>query len=94
METQARRQPLSPTKAGPQKEFVDNLPMPADLFHQLFHTLNERLADDDCDHSMRWTEEFLADNEVDTDAVVEWLAEEGGLCDCEVIANVEEKFIG
>lgn len=81
------------TKAGPRKEFVETLPMAADLFHQLFTTLNQQLSSDECDHSLRWTEEFLSDNDVDVEAVVEWLAEEGGLCDCEVIANVEEKFI-
>lgn len=94
MDTQARRQAIRNSQAGQQKEFVDSLPMPADLFHQLFSVLNEQLSTDECDHSLRWTEEFLADSDVDTDAVVEWLAEQGGFCDCEVIANVEEKFLG
>lgn len=93
MDKQARRLAVRNPKAGPQKEFFDSLPMPADLFHQLFSSLNEQLSNDECDHSLRFTEEFLADSDVDTDAVIEWLGEQGGLCDCEVIANVEEKFL-
>jgi hypothetical protein len=72
----------------------DSLPMPADLFRQLFDRLDERLIEDGCDHSLRLTEEFLAGSEVDTEAVLAWLAERGGYCDCEVLANVEDEVTG
>jgi hypothetical protein len=91
MDTEARRQALNTFKAGQRKALIDSLPMPADLFHQLFEMLDERLIEDGCDHSLRWTEEFLSGSEVDTDAVLAWLAEHGGFCDCEVLANVEDE---
>lgn len=93
MDKQARRQALKSWKAGQQQEFAASLPMQADLFHHLFDSLNEQLGADECDHSLRLTEEFLADTDVDAEAVIEWLAEQGGYCDCEVLANVEEKFL-
>lgn len=75
------------------RAFDSLLPMPADLFHQLFNTLNDRLGEQPCDHSLRVTEAFLEESDIDADAVIEWLAEHGGICDCEVIANVEEHFL-
>lgn len=69
---------------------TDSLPMTVGLFEQLFDVLDERLAEDPCDHSLRLTEEFLAECDLDTEEVLVWLAERGGTCDCEVLANVAE----
>ncbi len=55
--------------------------MTVGLFEQLFDLLDERLAEDPCDHSMRLTEEFLAECDLDTEEVLVWLAERGGTCD-------------
>lgn len=66
--------------------------MPADLFRELFDCLDERLAEEGCHDGLRMTEAFLDSHDCDTEAVLEWLKENGGGCDCEVLANAEEKF--
>ena len=50
--------------------------------------LDESLSEG-CDHSHRFTRTFLACHKLPEDRVVSWLGENGGYCDCEVLANVE-----
>ena len=57
----------------------------------LFGYLGERLDHGRCDNTMRLTAEFLrkSDDCGDCEGALEWLAERGGFCDCEVLLNVE-----
>lgn len=63
---------------------------PEDLV-ALFDHLDGALAEG-CDHTLRFTRQFLAAHSLPIDLVVPWLAEYGGYCDCEVLANVEESW--
>jgi len=45
-----------------------------------------------CDHTLRQTLRFLRGRALDPKAVVPWLNYHGGYCDCEVIANVADKY--
>lgn len=57
----------------------------------LFDHLDEALAEG-CDHSLRLTRAFLASRSLSEEAIVPWLGEYGGYCDCEVLANVEDAW--
>ena len=59
--------------------FEESLPIDRELFFQLFDYLDERLEKRGCNHDFSLK-------------VLEFLEENGGYCDCEVIFNVEEKF--
>ena len=58
---------------------------------ELFDHLDGALADG-CDHSLRFTQAFLRSRGLAEAAIVPWLAGYGGYCDCEVLANVEERW--
>jgi hypothetical protein len=45
-----------------------------------------------CDHTLRRTIQFLSQRSLDAERVLSWLRENGAHCDCEVTANVEDKF--
>lgn len=45
-----------------------------------------------CDHTFKWTRHFLKDKNLDEVVVIDWLTRQGGNCDCEVLANVEERW--
>ena len=83
---------LAEYKRRQKEAFLSSLPMSADLFRELFDYLDERLREDGCEHDFRLTETFLSEQDCDAEAVLEWLEENGGGCDCEVLANIEEKF--
>lgn len=73
------------------KEFEENLPMSRDDFKRLFDFLDEKLTDTDCDDRLTLTKSFLLNNNI-PNPVLDWLEENGGHCDCEVLMNVEELF--
>ena len=76
-----------------QKSRTASLPMPAARFSELLTVLDERLSENECDHTHRVTEDFLAEADgVEAEDVLAWLVDRGGVCDCEVQANLEDDF--
>jgi hypothetical protein len=79
--------------AKQQREFYESLPMADILFADLFDFLDGQLSETECDHEMTHTKAWLEANcPENADAVLAWLADHGGYCDCEVLMNVEEYF--
>lgn len=92
-EKKRRKQILDELRQKQQEEFGLNLPMAREAFEKLFDDLDEHLEKVGCDDTNRLTIEFLRDNKMQNpENVLKWLAENGGYCDCEILANVEEKF--
>jgi hypothetical protein len=90
-EKQRRKQILDDLAKKQKEAFENNLPMSRDQFQKLFDFLDEEL--EDCDDTLKLTEAFLTQTGiVDKKRVLEWLNQNGGYCDCEVLANVEEQF--
>ena len=58
---------------------------------ELFNYVDASLSGD-CDHTLRYTREFLSSRQLPEASVIPWLAEYGGYCDCEVLSNVEERW--
>ncbi|RZJ54471.1 MAG: DUF2695 domain-containing protein [Flavobacterium sp.] len=74
-------------------EFRQNLPIDENLFPRLFDFLDNELEKNGCNHTSLITEKYLQKTGVtNLTEVVEWLAENGGYCDCEILANVEDLF--
>ena len=63
------------------------MPLSHDDLRALFDGLDAAL-EDGCDHTLRHTRELLRERGLDEERVLPWLAEYGGHCDCEVLANV------
>ena len=72
--------------------FESSLPMPRQMFKKLFNYLDKQSGKRECGHDLSMTKEFLKKNNIPEKPVVDWLEENGGFCDCEVIFNVEELF--
>ena len=91
-EKDKRKEILRQLKSKEKENFDNSLPMDKGIFQELFEHLDEYLGDE-CDHSLTMTKEFLKEKGIENiDKVVEWLSDNGGYCDCEVLMNVEEKF--
>jgi hypothetical protein len=61
---------------------------PEELKALLDH-LDERLPHSGCDHTLRLTCRWAADQRIDGERLAESLLHFGGECDCEVLANVD-----
>ena len=92
MNKQEKKLKLKEWKQEKKIEFEKSLPISRKLFEQLFEYLDEKLDIEKCSHDLSLTVEFLIQNNLAQDAVINWLKENGGYCDCEVLYNVEEKF--
>jgi len=92
-EKEKRKQLLDELRQKAAEQFESSLPMSRDRFKMLFDYLDTELSEKDCDDTNRMTKTFLDQMGVqNTDEILKWLAENGGYCDCEILANVEELF--
>jgi hypothetical protein len=71
-----------------------SLPVSVGQLQALFNHLDNRLAKENCDDTLRHTQQFATATKLPYEALKSWLATLGGYCDCEVLANVEEKIEG
>ena len=92
MNKDEKRKALAEYKRRQREAFLASLPMSAELFRELFDHLDEKLSEEDCQDDLHLTTAFLKEQDCDTEAVLSWLEENGGGCDCEVLGNIEEKF--
>jgi Protein of unknown function (DUF2695) len=72
------------------RKLRQTLPVPVAVMKGLFDHVDAQLAQQKCDHSLRHTREFIHSHGLPEDAVVHWLEDNHGYCDCEVIFNSEE----
>ncbi|MBC5773157.1 DUF2695 domain-containing protein [Pontibacter sp. KCTC 32443] len=91
-EKDRQKQLRAELKIKEKENFLNSLPIPADQFKELFDFLDEKLEQDGCDDTLSLTKSYLDKQGIENEKVVSWLEENGGYCDCEVLANVEEKF--
>lgn len=88
-----RKQALSELAQKQRQEFEQSLPVKREIFENLFDYLDDQLEESGCDHTNRLTVTFFKNDKIENiEMVLDWLAENGGYCDCEILANVEEKF--
>lgn len=70
---------------------LDEIPLHETVLRQLFDYIDSELKNTGCDHTLRHSVTFLEKSKVPhIDQVISWLNDNGGYCDCEVIANVEQ----
>lgn len=92
-EKERRKQLKNEWKQKQQEEFEQNLPMDRGIFEKLFDVLDQQLEENGCDDTNRLTTKFLQAHKIENiENILKWLAENGGYCDCEILANVEELF--
>jgi hypothetical protein len=91
-ERQKRKALIRQVKHDEQVRAEEQLPLPRPVIKALFDYVNARLEKEGCDHALRYTRAFLDEHELPPAPVIAWLAGQGGYCDCEVIANVEEAW--
>jgi len=92
-EKQKRKQLLVNLRKKADDEFENSLPMSRESFKKLFDYLDIELNDKGCDDTNRLTKSFLTQiGAKNPEEILDWLADKGGYCDCEILANVEEQF--
>lgn len=89
---QSRKQKLHQWRAQQRGAARAKLPLPDAQMRALFDMLDKALPKQDCDHTLRLVRKWAEQEAVSFDAVAAWCHENGGHCDCEVLANCEERW--
>lgn len=64
------------------------LPARKQQFDGLFDFLETKLAGQSCDHTSRFTMQYLMQNMMDFGKVSGWLSQNGGYCDCKIVEEI------
>jgi hypothetical protein len=88
----SRKEAMDRWKADQRAAARARLPLPNEQIQALFDMLDVELPAKGCDHTLRLTRAWLAAKELPIEAVVTWLQENGGFCDCEALANAEQAW--
>jgi Protein of unknown function (DUF2695) len=93
MREKARRRAINIALARPEGARAEQfMPIADEDLQLLFDHLDRVLTTSGCDHRSRATRDFLSSKNLPADQIIQWLAEHGGFCDREVLANVEEAW--
>jgi hypothetical protein len=93
-EEKAKRQAIKQAlRQAKHQRFRSTLPLSPDVLRAMFNFVYQRLAESECDNTLKHAVNFLSEHQVEAGSVVSWLENLGGYCDCEVLANVEERFV-
>ena len=86
MDKQRKKNALKQWKHAERADLVSAMPLSLEQLHRLLDYLDANLVA--CDHSTKLTSHFLDVEQLERDKVLSWLGEQGGYCDCEVLANL------
>jgi hypothetical protein len=68
--------------------FLDRLPAGAQTISLLIDYVEDELYDSECNHTLQHAMKFMMDNHLDFPKITSWLNENGGYCDCKVLAEI------
>lgn len=88
MDKQQRKAAIKGWKHAGLTNLIDGMPLAPQQLHRLLDYLAANLKV--CDHTTKLTAIFLHVEKLEKDKVLSWLAERGGFCDCEVLANLAD----
>ncbi|QQS41194.1 MAG: DUF2695 domain-containing protein [Acidobacteriota bacterium] len=70
------------------ERFLENLPATKDQIEGLFDFLEMKLEAQPCNHTNRFTMQYVMQNMMDFGKVSGWLSNNGGYCDCKIVSEI------
>ena len=70
------------------QKFIDSLPAGERNINALLDYVEDSLYDKDCNHSLRYSMQFMMENHLDFPRLTSWLTNNGGYCDCKVMEQI------
>jgi hypothetical protein len=92
LEKRHRKEALDRWKAQQRATARGKLLLPDAQLQALFDWLDAELPQRKCDHTLRLSREWLAEQNIEVAPVEAWLRENGGYCDCEALANAAQAW--
>ena len=67
---------------------IKKLPASKAQFDSLFDFLEDKLDGNPCDHTSRFTMQYLMQKAMNFPKVSAWLSQQGGYCDCKILEEI------
>lgn len=68
--------------------FLDRLPERQQTISRMLDFVEDELYESECNHSLQYAMRFMMDNRLDFPRLTAWLNNNGGYCDCKVLAEI------
>ncbi|MFV0389719.1 MAG: DUF2695 domain-containing protein [Pyrinomonadaceae bacterium] len=70
------------------ERYLGKLPASKQQFDELFAFLEAKIAQNGCDHTSRYTMQFMMQRMMNFAKVSGWLSQNGGYCDCKILEEI------
>ena len=81
---------LHAVRENTRQKVRNSFPVAVPMLKALFNYVDSQLDSTECDHTLRYVRDFIRSRELPEEAVVSWLENNGGYCDCEAVVNAEQ----
>ena len=68
--------------------FLDSLPAQQHTISELLDFIEDELYESTCNHSLQYAMRYMMENKLDFGKLTSWLNNNGGYCDCKVMAEI------
>jgi hypothetical protein len=92
MTSEDKKTRLKAWKKAEKEKAKSALPGPIEEMRALFDHLDRWLGEQPCDHTRQATDDYLRQHDLAQEAYLAWFDTHGGFCDCEILANCEERL--
>ena len=93
LDKQRRKEILREVKRNEMATAFAALPISNFEFQALFAMLAAKLPVDGCDKSRSLTIDHIREHSLPEDRVLQWLDDNSGFCDCEILANSKQAWV-
>lgn len=70
------------------ERFLNLLPAGQETISGLLDFVEDELYDSECNHSLQHSMRYMMENRLDFSKITSWLNNNGGYCDCKVLAEI------
>ena len=74
--------------------FLDSLPAGQQTISELIDHVEDELSQSECNHSLQYSMRYMMGNHLNFGKITSWLNENGGYCDCKVMAEIAPQWRG
>ena len=83
---------LAQMNAEELEEFLDSLPTGQEDIEDLFYYLEDKLEREECNHTLRYSMQYMMENRLNFPKLSAWLQRNGGFCDCKVLEQIAPEW--
>lgn len=70
------------------EKFLAGLPARQETISELLDFVEDELYETVCNHSLQYSMKYMMENRLDFGKITSWLNNNGGYCDCKVLAEI------